>query len=178
MPSGICEMASTEYCHKHKDCYECGHGRKVFTRLAAYEDAIPFPDLPRAAELIKADDKGLCVVLPCEVGSTVYTIVENYFECENCEHGDEAQDNKIVGRVCCVLTGGRHCPYRIKGHVVGGFEVSQNEETGKLFLSAPGMWGCEGLKPFVGVDGCWYPTRSEAEAALADRKGVAHGKKD
>ena len=32
-------------------------------RLAAYEDAIPFADLPRAAELVKADDKGLCVVL-------------------------------------------------------------------------------------------------------------------
>ena len=31
-------------------------------RLAAYEDAIPFDDLPRAAELVKADDEGLCMV--------------------------------------------------------------------------------------------------------------------
>ncbi|WP_087066432.1 hypothetical protein [Intestinibacillus massiliensis] len=138
-------------------------------RCKAYEDAIPFPDLLRAAELVKADDKGLCVVLPCKVGSTVYTIFENYFECENCEHKNETQYNKIVGRMCCALTGGRHCPYQIKEHVVEGFEVGQNEETGKLFLSAPGMWGCEGLEPFVGVDGRWYPTHAEAEAALADK---------
>lgn len=32
-------------------------------RCKAYEDAILFPDLPRAAKLVKADDKGLCVVL-------------------------------------------------------------------------------------------------------------------
>ncbi|WP_462385240.1 hypothetical protein [Intestinibacillus massiliensis] len=44
-------------------------------RCKAYEDAIPFPDLPRAAELVKADDKGLCVVLPCEVGDDAYFIL-------------------------------------------------------------------------------------------------------
>ena len=37
--------------------------REVMTRLAAYEDAIPFAELPRAAELVKADDEGLCMVL-------------------------------------------------------------------------------------------------------------------
>ena len=144
--------------------------RKMKAEIMAYRASGLTPDkLPRAAELVNADDEGLCVVLPCEVGSTVYTIFEDYFECENCEHKNETQYNKIVGRMCCALTGGRHCPYRIKEHVVGGFEVGQNEETGKLFLSAPGMWGCEGLKPFVGVDGCWYHTRAEAEAALTDK---------
>ncbi|WP_087064459.1 hypothetical protein [Intestinibacillus massiliensis] len=44
-------------------------------RLAAYEDAIPFDKLPRAAELVKADDKGLCMVLPCEPSAvTVYQL--------------------------------------------------------------------------------------------------------
>ena len=38
MYRGICQMASTEYCLSKRNCYECGHGRKVFQRLATYED--------------------------------------------------------------------------------------------------------------------------------------------
>jgi len=35
---GICQMVSAEYCLTHKDCYTCGHGRKVFKSLSAYGD--------------------------------------------------------------------------------------------------------------------------------------------
>lgn len=38
MEKGLCAKVSTDYCHQHKDCYECGHGREVFRKLAAYED--------------------------------------------------------------------------------------------------------------------------------------------
>ena len=43
------------------------HLEIVADRLCAYEDAIPFADLPRAAELHKADLEGRCVVTPCKV---------------------------------------------------------------------------------------------------------------
>ena len=42
--------------------------REVWERLKAYEDAIQFDDLLRAAELVKADDDGRCVVLSCNKG--------------------------------------------------------------------------------------------------------------
>lgn len=38
MPHGICDMVSTKCCASQTDCYYCGHGRKVFKRLSAYED--------------------------------------------------------------------------------------------------------------------------------------------
>ncbi|MCB6366619.1 hypothetical protein LI291_10590 [Intestinibacillus massiliensis] len=42
-------------------------------KLQAYRASGLTPDkLPRAAELVKADEEGLCAVLPCEVGTTVY----------------------------------------------------------------------------------------------------------
>ena len=37
---GVCDMVSTEYCRKHRDCYECNHGREVFKRLSALEDIV------------------------------------------------------------------------------------------------------------------------------------------
>lgn len=47
---------------------------KPITHLSLYEDAIPFANIPRAAELLRADNKGLCVVLPCEIDDTVWEI--------------------------------------------------------------------------------------------------------
>ena len=41
----------------------------VAERLTAYEDAIPFADLPRAAELYKADLEGRVPVLPVPFGA-------------------------------------------------------------------------------------------------------------
>lgn len=37
MQKGLCAMVSTDYCHEHRDCYECSHGRAVFHRLFEYE---------------------------------------------------------------------------------------------------------------------------------------------
>lgn len=131
-------------------------------RCKAYEDAIPFDDLPRAAELVKADREGRCVVLPCR--DTVYIIVEDYFECSTCKHGDKAKYQPDIRRVSCDLDD-CHCPRHIEEREVEGFNVAV-DENGKLTVSDPGQWGCEGLETFVGVDGRWYLTRAEAEAAL------------
>lgn len=111
-------------------------------------------------------DVGLCVVLPCKPGDTVYTIAEDYFDCDNCEHKDDARYDETAKCMCCDLPDGRHCPYRIREHVVEGFNIGTNRETGKLHLSDPGEWGYEGLETFGGVGNHWYLTRAEAEAAL------------
>lgn len=42
--SGLCRMASTEFCREQEDCYSCSHGRKVFQRLASYEDTRLTPE--------------------------------------------------------------------------------------------------------------------------------------
>lgn len=65
MTRGICQMASTEYCQSHRDCYECEHGHKVFHRLAAYEDTDLLPDeIPRWIPVSeRLPDKGECLVV-------------------------------------------------------------------------------------------------------------------
>lgn len=46
---------------------------RIYNRLAAIEDILGDDyDLSRLRELVEADRDGRCVVLPCEVGETVY----------------------------------------------------------------------------------------------------------
>lgn len=117
--------------------------RKTWERLKKYEDA---------------EENGLLVVLPCAIGSEVFTIEESYFDCENCEYGAKAKYNPEINRRCCEMDDGEHCPYYIKGHIVEGFTIGA-DDAGKPLISAPGEWGYEGLETFLGIDGKWYPTR-------------------
>lgn len=46
----------------------------IYYRLSAIEDILGDEyDLDRLRELKQADDEGRCVVLPCKIGSTVYS---------------------------------------------------------------------------------------------------------
>lgn len=119
----------------------------------------------RLLELEQADKEGRCIVLPCRLGDTVFTIEEDYFGCKNCKHQSEAKFDKQYKRTMCDFPDGRHCPYYIKEHSVEGFRVEGNKD-GKAVLSAPGEWGCEGLEHYFGIDDTWYLTRSEAESAM------------
>lgn len=66
LKQGVCRMASTEFCSKHKDCYSCEYGRKCFRLLAAYEDTGLEPEeimglcsmheRAKMAELLRAED--------------------------------------------------------------------------------------------------------------------------
>lgn len=113
-------------------------------------------------ELAAAKKAGRLVVLPCK-NDIVYTIEEDYFHCDVCEHKEKAQYQPDIQRVSCDLD--EHCPLYIKEHVCQGFEISFDEDR-KAVLSAPGEWGFEGLETFSGIDSKWYLTREEAEAAL------------
>lgn len=73
MPQGICQMVSTDYCLNKRNCYECGHGRKVFKSFAAYEDTDLTP--AEVAEYAKAKADGRVVILPCKRGDTVEATV-------------------------------------------------------------------------------------------------------
>ncbi len=128
----------------------------------------PAAALKLIPELIKQYENGLIVVLPCNAGDTVYTIKESYFDCENCQYGNEAHYDKEIGRVCCDREN-QHCPYVISEHIPEGFEVSKNKNK-KWELSLPGEWGYEGLEQFSGINGKCYFTRSEAEVALKERE--------
>lgn len=123
-------------------------------------------------ELFQAEQNGRLVVLPCAIGSEVFTIEELYFDCKNCERGVKAKYNPKINRRCCELNDGEHCPYYIKEHIVEGFTIGA-DKAGKPSISAPGEWGYEGLETFSGIDGKWYLTREEAEAAMAE-KGNTH----
>lgn len=65
MSKGLCAKVSTDYCHQHKDCYECSHGREVFRRLSAYEDA---------------EQAGRLAIFPCKVGEIVWLIDTRFFQ--------------------------------------------------------------------------------------------------
>jgi hypothetical protein len=153
----------------------------LLDRLAAYEDTGLTPEdlkevqdalgktpMNRFYDIMQAEREGRLVVLPCKVGDMVYAIEEEYFDCENCLYGNEAHYDKKINRVCCDLyaTANRHCPYRIQEQIAKGFEISN--DNGKPVLSAPGEWGYEGLEPIQGIDGKWYLSREEAEAALKE----------
>lgn len=120
-------------------------------------------------ELVTAEAEGRLVVLPCKVGSSVYTIKENFFNCEECEHKSESHYNSKIMRRSCNMDNHAHCPLKIVEHTVGGFEVFSDSE-GKPKVSEPEEFGCEGLMEFSGYDLKWYLTREEAEKALEKEK--------
>lgn len=135
-------------------------------RLEEYQALGPIDRLRELAEAVKA---GRIIVLPCKVGSDVYTIEEDYFNCEQCDYKSEAvYDKEHKCRMCDMK--GRNCPYFAERHTVEGFCVGKDKYGGGL--SAPGEWGYEGLDEFGGVDGKWYLTRKEAEAALLALEGA------
>ena len=41
-------------------------------------------------ELLAAEKEGRLVVLPVRLGSPVYTVIEDYFACNDCKHKNEA----------------------------------------------------------------------------------------
>lgn len=133
--------------------------REVFERLAAYEDAMP---LNRVKEFAQSEKDGRLVILPCN-DKTAYTIQEDYFACDKCEHKAEAHFDIGINRVCCSKD--YHCPYYIKGHKVEGFEISF-DKNGNPKLSFPGEFGYEGLETFKGIDMKCYFTYEEAEQEL------------
>lgn len=97
----------------------------------------------RLKEYEDAEAAGLLVRLPCAVGTTVYT-VENFIE----EMDDRLHFPKMK----------RVAPY-IKATIVDGFDIRKDE------IFGPG-WVYYELNPIGGIDGEWYPTREQAEAAL------------
>ena len=55
--------------------YNIVPGESTVDRLAAIEDILGDEyDLDRLRELAQADQEGRCVVLPCKIGDTVYSI--------------------------------------------------------------------------------------------------------
>lgn len=132
-------------------------------RLAAYEDTMP---LERAQELAQAEKDGRLVVLPCK-DDTVFTIEEDFFNCDQCKHKAGARYHPSIGRISCDFDNNEHCPLSIKEHEVEGFEISFRE--GTPVVSLPGAYGYEGLETYSGFDGKCYYTSEEAEAALKKR---------
>ena len=119
-------MACSEHCNK--ECFDCKEIDKIIDRLAAYEDTglepqdiISAVDMAKIAcalhelnaykdlgpidhirDLIKAEQDGSLVVLPCKVGDTVYQIdAERVYESEvkwiifDCD--DIAFDERAIG---------------------------------------------------------------------------------
>lgn len=119
-------------------------------------------------ELAQAEKDGRLVVLPCKNG-TVYTIKEDYFNCDKCRHGYSAYYQAKIDRISCDMNNGEHCPLYVKEHEVDGFEV-KFDAFGAVILSSPGEFGYEGLEQFSGIDGMVYYTREEAESALKKRE--------
>lgn len=113
-------------------------------------------------KLVQAEREGRLVVLPCK-NESIYTIEEDYFNCEACEHREKAYFRSNIQRVSCDMD--EHCPWFIKEHICSGFQISF-DKNGNAVLSPPGEWGYEGLETFSGIDGKWHLTREEAEAAL------------
>ena len=55
---------------------------ELHARLSLIEDILGnVYDLDRLRELVKADRDGRCVVLPCDVGDTVYSIRKDFYNC-------------------------------------------------------------------------------------------------
>ena len=67
----VCEYKE---CDSAKNCNDCVHGH-IADRLAAIEDILGDEyDLGELREMIQAKREGRCVVLPCKIGDTVYSI--------------------------------------------------------------------------------------------------------
>lgn len=138
--------------------------RSVWERLAAYEATGLSPE--EVAELAQAKKDGRLVVLPCK-DSTVYTVEKDIGHCTKCANKDMAYwHSAIIGFYCDDAC----CPLHVVAHDVEGFVISV--ENGIAALSPPGEWGYEGFEQFEGVDGNWYLTCEEAEAALEAAEGV------
>lgn len=147
--------------------------RKAYKRRLeqGYPRNIPEERFLKLAEYEDAEEDGRLVSLPCKMGCSVYTIKEEFFNCDECEHKAESHYNPKIMRRSCDMDNHAHCPLKIVEHTVGGFEVSSGLHR-KPKVSGPGEWGYEGLKEFCGYDCKWYLTYEEAEAAL---RGVADG---
>lgn len=142
-----------------------GRGMTLRTENAQRLEIIKDISTGRLRELAQAEKEGRYVRLPCKVGDMVYTIKEDYFNCESCPYGKEAKYDPIQGNPSCDFPEGRHCSYIIKQNRCEGFEV------GEKGAGNPGEWGYEGLEEFYSVaDFGLYYSREAAEAALAARK--------
>lgn len=104
------------------------------------------------------------VILPCNMGDTVYTIREDYLNCKDCLYENEAHFNKRLGKRCCYVEN-RHCPYIIDEHTVEGFVIIRDKNNNPV-LSRPGEWGYEGFEEFNGCDDKCYHSREDAERAI------------
>lgn len=138
--------------------------QEAVDRLAAYEDAMP---IEWAKELAQAEKDGRLVVLPCK-DDTVFTIEEDFFNCDQCKNKANARYQPHIDRISCDFDNSEHCPLRVEEHKVEGFEISFKE--GDPVVSLPGAYGYEGLETYSGFDGKCYYTREEAEAALEKRE--------
>ena len=123
------------------------HAMEIYHQLKIYEDIAELcGGFARLRELAEADKDGRVVVLPCEVGDTVYTN-NRVFGADNAMH-DEI------------------CTRRIKGY--GGNALN------KVWLIANGDY-CD-LSIFPSEFGkTVFLTREEAEKALEERKGKKDG---
>lgn len=119
--------------------------------------------MDRIRELAQAEKDGRLVVLPCK-DDTVFTIEEDFFNCDQCKHKANARYQQDIGRISCGLDNSEHCPLRVEEHKAEGFEISFKE--GDPVVSLPGAYGYEGLETYSGFDGKCYYTREEAEAAM------------
>lgn len=137
-------------------------------RIKEYMQPFTIRDMDRFREIMTAEKNGQLVILPCK-NDTVYTIEEDYFNCDECRHKNSAYYQKSIEKVSCDMRNGERCPFYIKEHKAEGFEITF-DEIGTIRLSNPGEFGYEGLERFCGVDDKVYYTRKEAEAAI--KKGV------
>lgn len=150
--------APNGYCDSY--CYFTS----IADRLASYEDTGLTPE--EVAKLAEAKADGRLVELPCKIGADVYTIEEDYFECDNCEFKDEATE---INHYCrrCPLPVGRHCPYIVKTDKCEGFEIGEKSD-GETCMFGPGKFGREGLEEFGGIDQKVYYNMDDAKAAKAE----------
>ena len=115
---------------------------------------------------VSAEREKRLIILPCPLGSEVFTVHEDYFDCSHCEFGNEAVLDPSINQVCCDLPNGRMCPLSIKKHTAKGFTVGVGAyETPDI--SYPGEFGCEGLETYYGIDGKWHPTVEAAQKSAA-----------
>ena len=169
-----------QYENRRKNGYPRNIPEERFLKRSAYEDTGLDPEdvglLQRAnglqaaamndlLPLWTAKNEGRLVILPCKMGSSVYTIKEDFFNCDECEYGAESHYNPKIMRRSCDMDNHDHCPLKVVEHTVSGFEVSSGLHR-EPKISGPGEWGYEGLEEFRGYDLKWYLTREEAEAAL------------
>ena len=82
--------------------------------------------LDMAIAALSAEKDGRLVVLPCK-DDTVFTIEEDFFNCDQCKHKANARYQPDIGKISCGLDNSEHCPLRVEEHKVEGFEISFKE---------------------------------------------------